>query len=166
MKTKHISSLSHKRDRQALEQRRIGAVKLYKKGKSQYQIAKELRVSFEAVSNWVEKYEEFGMSGLKSLGKTGPKSKLTEADKRKIKAAVLKGPEVCGYATGIWTLERVAALIRKLTKKTFKTTHTWRIMVSLGFSCQKPQAKAKERDEKAIKKWKFKTFPALKKMGV
>lgn len=165
MKNKHISSLSRKRDRQALEQRRFKAIKLHKKGFSQYQIAKQLGVSFEAVSNWVELYKQQGLKGLKTQGQPGPKSPLTDKDRKKLKAAILKGPEAFGYDTGIWTLQRIAAVIRNLTKATFKTTQTWRIVTALGFSCQKPIARAKERDEAKVQNWKLRTFPRLKKMG-
>lgn len=164
MKNKH-TSLSLKRDRKALEKRRIRAIKLYKKGYTQYQIAKQMEVSFEAVSNWVEIYKIKGFEGLKTKGQPGPKSQLTAADRRKLKAAILKGPEAFGYHTGIWTLERIAQVIRKITKITFKTTQTWRIVSSLGFSCQKPATRAKERNEAAIKNWKLKELPRLKKMG-
>lgn len=165
MKNKHISSLFRKRDRQALERRRFKAIKLHKKGFSQYRIAKHLGVSFEAVSNWVEVYRERGLNGLKTQGSPGPKSQLTDNDRRKLKSAIIQGPEAFGYDTGIWTLERIAAVIRKLTKTAFKTTQTWRIVTALGFSCQKPSARAKERNESAINHWKLKDYPRLKKMG-
>lgn len=165
MKNKHILSLSRKRDRQALERRRFKAIKLHKKGFSQYRIAKDLGVSFEAVSNWVEVYEQQGLKGLKTQGSPGPKSQLTDNDRKKLKAAILKGPEAFGYDTGIWTLQRIAAVIRKLTETTFQTTQTWRIVTALGFSCQKPIARAKERNEAKIQSWKLNSFPRLKKMG-
>lgn len=165
MKNKHIFSLSRKRDRLALEQRRFKAVKLHKRGFSQYRIAKKLGVSFEAVSNWVENYQKRGFKGLKTRGSPGPKSQLADNDRRRLKEAILQGPEAFGYNTGIWTLERIAAVIRKLTKTTFKTTQTWRIVTSLGFSCQKPDTRAKERNESAITGWKLQNFPRLKKMG-
>jgi transposase len=165
MKNKHISSLSRKRDRQALEQRRFKAIKLHKQGFSQYRIAKNLRVSFEAVSNWVEVYEQRGLKGLKTQGQPGPKSPLTDKHRQKLKTAILKGPEAFGYDTGIWTLQRIAAVIRRLTKTAFKTTQTWRIVTALGFSCQKPATRAKERNEAKIQNWKLRTLPRLKKMG-
>lgn len=39
------------------------------------------------------------------------------------------------------------------------------IALSLGFTCQKPQTKSKERNEKAIAGWKAKVWSDLKKMG-
>lgn len=165
MKNSHISLLSHKRDREALEQRRLKAIEMYQKGVSQYRIAKELRVSFEAVSNWVEIYKKKGIKGLKTKGQPGPKPQLSAKDRERIKVAIIKGADAFGHQTSLWTLERIAELIRKMTKAKFQTTQTWRIVTSLGFSCQKPALRAKERDEKAIKQWRIHTFPSLKKMG-
>lgn len=161
MKNTHTSSLSRK-DK---EKRRLKAVRLYHKGQSQYAIAKKFGVSFEAVSKWVEASEKKGESGLKSKGKPGPKSKLSLEKQRAIKRAILKGPKAIGYATDLWTLERLQTLIKKISRTSYHKGHVWKIVVNLGFSCQKPQTKAKERNEATIKEWKLKTFPHLKKMG-
>lgn len=160
-----VSSVHNTVDREALALRRKEGIRWHRRGKSQYWIAQKLGVSFEAVSNWVEAYEADGMKGLRSKGKPGPKATLTLSDKKKIKAALVKGPKAEGYATGLWTLERIAKLIRKKTKKQFKTTHTWRIVTSLGFSCQKPERRARERDEEAIKNWRIRSFPPVPVMG-
>jgi transposase len=45
----------------------------------------------------------------------------------------------------------------------FSLTQVWRILGSLGFSAQKPERRAIERDEDAVQVWKRKTWPALKK---
>jgi len=157
--------VSQNRDRKFLEQRRIKAIKLKNKGWSQYKIANHLGVSFEAVSNWVEIFKESGLKGLKSKGHPGPQSQLTADERKKLKAAILRGPKALGHTTGIWTLERIVSLIEDIGGAKFKTTQTWRIVTSLGFSCQKPITRAKERNEAAIKSWKLKEFPGLKKMG-
>jgi len=165
MNKKHILSWFRKRDQKALEQRRKKAIKLHEQGKSQYFIAKKLSVSFEAVSNWIEAYKADGVEGLKSKGKPGPKSRLNDKDRKQLKAAILRGPKALGYSTDLWTLERIGKVIKKISKADYHPGHVWKILISLGFSCQKPETKAKERDEHAIKEWRFQTFPALKKMG-
>jgi len=165
MKGKNVSPASRKRDRQALERRRLKAMKLWKRGISQYKIAKRFKVSFEAVSNWVEAYQKNGLEGLKSQGHPGQKSQLSDSERKKLKAAVLKGPKVFGYDTDVWTLERIADVIRMTSKVKFKTTQTWRIVISLGLSSQKPTLRAKERNEAAIRRWRLKEMPKLKKMG-
>ncbi|UMX47381.1 MAG: winged helix-turn-helix domain-containing protein [Candidatus Nealsonbacteria bacterium DGGOD1a] len=148
-----------------LQKRRIKAIKLWEKGQTQYKIAKKLGVSFEAVSNWVEAYKAQGWDGLKSKGNPGPDSKLTQEEKREIKKAILKGAQKQGYATDLWTLARLRDLIKKISGTKYHPGHVWRVVISLGFTSQKPEIKAKERDEKAIKTWRVKTFPRLKKMG-
>jgi transposase len=167
MTNKKVGMVSSVRtvDREALAERRKQAIGWHRKGKTQYWIAKRLDVSFEAVRKWVDAYQEKGIKGLQSKGKPGPKPGLTEADKKKIKKAIVKGPRAEGYATDLWTLKRIAKVIRDKTKKNFKTTHTWRIVVSLGFSCQKPERRARERDEKKIEGWRLRSFPPLSVMG-
>jgi len=39
----------------------------------------------------------------------------------------------------------------------------WKILRRLGWSCQRPAARALERDEKAIQRWKKERWPELKK---
>jgi len=67
------------------------------------------------------------------------------------------------YKTQLWTLPRVAALIEHLTGVHYNPGHVWRVMGSLGFSCQRPERRAIERDEKAIRQWKRVQWPELKK---
>ena len=163
MKKQKLSSSRKKRI--ALERRRIRAMKWYVKGHTQTEVAAKFKVSDEAASRWVQAYEKYGLDGLKSKGQPGPESGLDETDKRKIRQAILKGPLAQGYDTDLWTLERLGKLIKKVAKVDYYKGHVWKVMVSLGFTCQKPETKAKERDEKAIKTWRLKTFPRLKKMG-
>lgn len=141
------------------------AIKLYQKGLSQYKIAKKFGVSFEAVSKWVEAYEKKGFGSLKSKGQPGPKSKLDPEKQKKLKKAILKGPKAIGYPTDLWTLERLQALIKKINRVDYHPGHAWKIMVSLGFTCQKPERRSKERNEAAIREWRLNTFSRLKKMG-
>lgn len=160
---KQTSTLSL--SRKDKEKRRLKAIDLLKKGRTQYFIANKLGVSYEAVSQWVKAYKKKGKKGLLSKGKSGPKGRLSQAKKQKIRQAILKGPKAMGYPTDLWTLERLAALIKKIAKVEYHPGHVWKIIIGLGFTCQKPQTKAKERQEKVIKEWRKKTFPRFKKMG-
>ena len=105
MENKSLVSSARRVDREALEKRRKVAIGWYRKNKSQYWIAKHLGVSFEAVRKWVDRYEAKGMQGLESKGHPGPRAELDEQDRKKIRAAILKGPRAEGYATDLWTLE-------------------------------------------------------------
>jgi len=165
MENKSMVSSAHKVDREALAERRKQGIRWHRKGKSQYWIAKHMGVSFEAVRKWVDAYEAKGMKGLESKGHPGPQAELGEKDHKKIRAAILKGPRAEGYATDLWTLERIAQLIKRIGKVSYHPGHVWKVVIALGFSCQKPERRAKERDEEAIKNWRIRSFPPVPVMG-
>lgn len=161
MKNKHTSSLARKKR----EKIRLKAAKLFEKNKSQAEVARKFKVTPAAVNYWHKAWEKLGIKGLKSKGHPGFESKLTEEKRVLFKKAILKGPEAYGYQTNLWTLSRLAEVMKKATGVKFKHNRTWQIVRSLGFTSQKPEVKAKQRDEKAIKEWKKKKLPGLKKMG-
>ncbi len=43
-----------------------------------------------------------------------------------------------GFATELWTLPRVGQLIEKRFGRRYSESQVWRILMSLGFSCQRP----------------------------
>lgn len=161
MKQTHISSLSRK-DK---EKRRFKAGKMLLKGLRQAEIARKLKVSPAAVAQWHAIWLKRGQNGLKSKGHPGFASKFTPEKRAQLKKIILRGAKHYGYQTDFWTINRIMAVTRKKLRLSFKKTWIWLIVLSLGFTCQKPQVKAKERDEQAINNWKTKTWPSLKKMG-
>jgi transposase len=60
--------------------------------------------------------------------------------------ALLAGPLAHGYKTNLWTLPRVALLIKDLTGVSYHPGHVWRLLGASGFSCQRPERRAVERD--------------------
>ncbi len=161
MKNKHITSLS----REQREKVRLKAGKLFTKSVSQAEIARKFKVTPAAVNYWRIDWEKHGKEGLKSKGHPGFKSRLTDDKRLVFKRAILKGPLEYGFETNFWTLSRLASVMKKTTGIKFGHDRTWQIVRELGFTCQKPQVKAAERDEAAIKAWKEKRLPGLKKMG-
>lgn len=161
MKNTHVSSLSHKER----EKVRMKAGKLFRKGVSQVEVARRLKATPAAVSYWHTAWKKKGVRGLKSTGHTGFASKFTKEKRMLFKDAILRGPLMYGYETDLWTVPKLSAVLRKVSGFRCSDVWTWHIVRGLGFTPQKPQVKAKERDEKAIAEWKTKTLPGLKKMG-
>jgi len=161
MKQKHKPSLSRK-DK---EKRRLKAGKMFEKGISQAETARKLKVTPTAVNQWHKAWDKSGSEALKSAGFPGPESELTLKKKKKFKKAILRGPEAYGYETNLWTLPRLRAVMKKVNRIDFSEVWIWHIVRNLGFTPQKPQVKAKQRNEEAITGWKTKTLPGLKKMG-
>lgn len=161
MKQKHKFSSSRKE----MEKRRLKAAKMFEKGKTQAEVARRFKVTPTAASQWHEAWKEGGAEALKSKGHPGFLSEMTEENRQKLKKILLSGPVKYGYLTELWTLSRVAEVIKKEFRITFSEVWVWHIIRDLGFTPQKPQVKAKQRNEKAISEWKAKALPGLKKMG-
>jgi transposase len=100
---------------------------------------------------------------LRSKGPAGPKARLTPEQCAAIGTELVAGPEAHGYATALWTLPRVAKLIEDRFGVRYHPAHVWKLLRSLGFSCQQPTRRAIERDEAAITEWKKREWPRLKK---
>ena len=161
MNTSHISSES----RDQKESRRFKAAELFQKGIYQAEVARRLGVTPSAVHGWYHVWKKRGIRGLRSKGHPGFSSQLTDVDRQKIRQAILRGARKFGYDTDLWTLERIGAVMRRVTGKSFGHTWTWQIVLSLGFTPQRPERRSRERDEEAIREWKEHRFPRLKKMG-
>lgn len=154
------------RKHQKLERRRLRAAKLFEKQLSQAEIARRLNVSREAVSQWHKAWQQHGLKGLQSKGHPGQKAQLSATQKKDVVKTLLKGPLAAGYATDVWTLGRMMTVIKKVTGRLYHPGHVWYILTNMGWSCQKPKTRAKERHEKAIRHWLRHTWPDIKKKPV
>jgi transposase len=152
-----------RRDFVALERRRMAAARLLRQGFSQSQVARELGVQRQSVSRWARELGESGVRGLRKAGRTGRPAKLSPSQLRGLERALKRGPEACGYATGLWTAGRVRDLIEYRTGVRYHEDHVWRILRKLGWTCQRPTGKALERDEEGIRHWKKYHWPRIKK---
>jgi transposase len=155
--------MSKTRDHGQMEKRRIKAGTLFKKDCSAPEVARRLGVARQVAYRWKNAWEQGGNVALASKGPAGRKSKLTVEQTQRVTEALLAGPGAAGYKTDLWTLPRVAALIESLTSVRYHPGHVWRLLGASGFSCQRPERRAVERDEKAIRRWQRVEWPALKK---
>ena len=146
-----------------MEKRRKKAAGMFEKGHAAPEVARRLGVARQVAYRWKATWEQGGKSALASKGPAGPKSKLAAEQAQAITEALLAGPAARGYKTALWTLPRVADLIQDLTGVRYHPGHVWRLLGASGFSCQRPERRAVERDAQAIRKWKRVEWPAIKK---
>jgi hypothetical protein len=72
-----------------------------------------------------------------------------------------------GFDTDLWTLERVAVVITQLTGVRYHPGHVWVILRRrLGWTLQRPERRASERDEEAITRWVQQEWPRIKKRAL
>ena len=122
----------------------------------------ELRVTRTTVSAWNEQLRSGGLQGLRRRPRGRP-SGLDAQQKVELVRLLKDGALAQGFATELWTLRRVGQLIAEKFGRRYSESQVWRILVGLGFSSQRPTGRALERDEAAIRHWKRKRWPALKK---
>ncbi len=147
-----------------LEKRRRHAIELLKRGKASLSaVARGLGASKSSVSRWLQAYQKKGADGLLSKPVPGRPTKLTDKQKEKLAEVLLAGPTAYGYRTDLWTLERVARVIRKEWGIRYHPHHVWRLLVGMGWSCQKPERRALQRNEEEIEHWKRDRWPHIKK---
>lgn len=147
----------------ALEERRLQAARWFAQGKSQAEVARLLGVSRQSASRWYQAWQRGGAAGLKSAGRIGRRPRLTLERLQQVEQALLQGARAHGYASDLWTLPRIARLIWQLTGVRYHPGHVWKILRGMGWSAQRPQRQAKERDEQAISRWKRRRWPQRKR---
>jgi transposase len=152
-----------RRDFQALEKRRLTAVKLFGEQFNNSEISRRLKVCNQTVSRWRKQYAAGGKSALHKAGRAGRKPLLSADDQQRLVELLQQGPERLGYETPLWTCWRVAHLIDKEFGISYHSGHVWKLLRALNWSVQRPVGRALERDEDAIREWKSKRWPAIKK---
>jgi transposase len=150
--------------RGALEARRLQAAELFAQGRTQAEVAHQLGVSRQSAHIWHTRFEQGGVDALRSRGPTGPDPKLSDAQLAQVEQALLAGAMANGFDTDLWTLERVAVVITQLTGVRHHPGHVWSILRHrLGWSVQRPERRASERDEQAIQRWVQQEWPRIKR---
>lgn len=145
-----------------LEARRLQAGRYFDNGKSAYFVEKKFNVSSTTAREWKKRWN----SGALKSQKQGSPSKLSEKDRKTLIKQIIKGPEAVGYHNQLWTIQWVTDLIYKKLAIKYKPRSVWHLLHALGFSCQRPERRPRERNENKIKEWKFKTWPAILKKGL
>jgi transposase len=146
-------------DGEALKARRLEARRLLREGLTQAEVARRLKTTRQSVNRWAK----MPARELAQVRRQGRKSQLNDADRLRLREALLAGPKAEGFDGELWTLPRVRQLIARRFGSRFSTVHVWRLLRQLGFTPQRPEARARERDESKISEWKSKDWPRIKK---
>ena len=112
---------------------------------------------------FVDVLESEGIDALRDMSKGGRPARLGAEELGRVQIALLEGPTAHGFGTPLWTIKRVRLLIERQFGVRYSKVHVWRLLGQLGFSSQKPERRALERDDVAVEHWKKSTWPGLKK---
>jgi transposase len=147
-----------------MAERRTEGVRLLEAGEmTQAQIARDLGVSEAAVSHW-DKALKAGSNMLEVHKASGRPAKLNEDAKKELVEKLKKGAVVAGFPTEQWTQARVKEVIKQEFGVVYHQNHISRLLDQLGWSVQKPDSRAIERDEELIVAWLKQDWPRIKKV--
>ncbi len=146
-----------------LERRRRRAVALLAEGYSTAEVAERVGSDPRSVRRWRQAYEEEGEVALAAIPPPGRPSKLSARQRQLVVRRLLKGAKANEFNTDVWTCPRIAEVIERRYGVRYHVDHIPRLMASLGWTCQKPEKRAIERDEDAIAHWVAKDWARIKK---
>ena len=150
-------------DQSALQKRRLKAVRLFEKGISPAEVARRLGVHRQSAGRWRMEWLAGGEQALQSKGRIGRRSALGPDQTARLATILKAGAVAAGMPTEVWTLPRVARVIRDEFGVPYHPGHVSKVLAALGFTCQRPSRRAIERDEEQILHWKRHKWPAIKK---
>jgi len=145
------------------ERRRLQALALVKKGLSSAAVGARLGVDPRTVRRWKSMYRQGGEAALKVRKAPGAKPKLTGRQRYGLRRKLMAGAVAQGFSTELWTCPRIRQLIQRCYGVTYHVDHIPHLMKSLGFSRQKPERQARERNDVAIAVWVQRAWPRIKK---
>lgn len=146
-----------------LKDRRRRALALLDDGLSLNEVGRRIGCNASSVMRWRDARRQMGSQALEVRFSPGRPLKLNQGQRKRLVHLLVKGPLAQGYRTNLWTTARIAALVEQEFGVRYHPDHIGRLMHTLGWSAQKPERRALERDEDQIERWKQKDWPRIKK---
>ncbi len=103
------------------------------------------------------------MEALRRRPAPGRPPRLTAEQRQQLPERLAQGAEANGFRGDVWTLPRVAQLIKDQFGVVYSSVHAGRLLRQLGWSRQEPVVRATQRKEAAIQEWQTERWPVLKK---
>ena len=126
----------------ALERRRRKAVSLLAKGLSLSEVAQKTGASVSSVFRWQQAHLEGGESALTPKPVPGRPAKLDSRQQGRLWKILLKGAIAYGFPNDLWTLKRIARVIKREFGVRLHPSHVWKILrrglEALRSPCQCP----------------------------
>ena len=127
---------------------RLYAVYQVAKGQSSRKLEDLYNTSFKQITNWVHRFEEEGLEGLKDKEGRGRKDKLSLNQKQEISMLLTTElPTKYGFNSATWTGPLLINWIKKEFKIEYKKAQIYNIIKGLGFSYQKGRGIFPETDK-------------------
>jgi len=139
------------------------AGQLILEGRDNGEVMEILGVSESSAKRWRRAVEKGGMEALKAKPHPGRKPRLSPKQKRQLVEILLAGPRKSGYPTDLWTCQRVAEVVAKRFHVEYHPDYVGRMLHDLGWTCQKPEQRAREANDAAMARWRKRDWPRIKR---
>ena len=141
------------------EQLRLRGVAMLREGLSPTEISRRLGVARLTVYRWKSR----GRGKGAKIERSGRKPALSVRQRRQLERILERGAVAYGFPTDVWTGKRIARAIRERFGIDYHFKSIPALLHALGWSWQKPQTRAIERNERAVASWVRYKWPRIKK---
>ena len=143
---------------------RLYAVYQVSLGQASRKLESLYNTSFKQITNWVHRFEESGIEGLKDKPKSGRKPRLAEEQLNELSSVLQNNrPDEFGYNTATWNGPILKDYIEKHYHVAYQKAQVYNLLKKLGFTYQKGRSQYPEADEG--KREEFKTTLKKTKRG-
>lgn len=143
--------------------KRLQAVVLNSEGRTSGELAGILKAPRSKVSEWLARYEAYGIEGLLEGYRCGRPPRLTATQRQQLGDILDSGPVAYGLDSGLWTSPMIAWLIEEEFGVRYHPGHVRKLLHGLGFSVQRPRRVLARADAAEQDRWHRRTYPNLKK---
>lgn len=150
---------------EVLEALRLRAIRALEKGWNECEVADVFGVARETVCRWWSDFRSEGIDGLpgKRTGRPCGMGRTLDEEQSEHLKEILDAhlPEDAGIAAALWTRRAVRDLIDKEYGVRMPLRTVGLYLARWGYTCKKPQRRAKKQDPVEIENWLKNTYPAI-----
>ena len=108
-----------------------------KQRKSIDEIADLLSKPRRTIHGWLTRFQKRGINGKDSIKQSGRPATLKLTQRKNLVKDLERGPP--HNRTGLWSTKELKDLLKRKYHVEFVNQHVWRMLISLGFSMQRPR---------------------------
>jgi transposase len=144
---------------------RLKSVAAVEQGKTHQKVSELFGIARGTITKWVQIKKRSGIDGLKSRKRGRPPASRLKGHQAATIVRIItdRCPEQVKLPFALWTREAVQMLIERRYSIRLSIWTIGRYLHAWGFSPQKPQRKAYERNDAEVQHWLTHQYPAIKR---
>jgi transposase len=129
--------------------RRMLALAAALEGSSRGQAARQAGMDRQSLRDWVHRFNEEGIDGLRDRPHTGRPSRLSEGQLASFRALVLRGPNVERDGVSTWTANDLCRIVEERYGESYSENGMLKLLKGLDLSWQKTRPEHPKVDRRA-----------------